>query len=225
MRHSHPAVVPQSSAALELKGKAATACLVAKDAIANLLELFEESSRMAYLTVRDCERELDTLEREIDEKLPGAITRVGERKARELIASLRFITDLERIGDLVWWIAQRLNENRPRFPKAEADAVTSMASILISMMDDINRGFSAGDASVAQAVIARDRDVDALRQKVFTFELASKNTKSTSESVEILFIVQALERAGDHITNLAEELIHLSEGRSVRHLVKKTSEG
>ena len=69
---------------------------------------------MAFLTVKECERELDQLEREIDEQLPSAITRVGERKARELVACLGFITDLERIGDLVWWIAQRLNDARSR---------------------------------------------------------------------------------------------------------------
>jgi phosphate uptake regulator len=89
------------SAESSLAGKALRGFRVAKDAAANLQEMITHGSRMAFLAVKDCERELDVLEREIDEELPAAVTLVSELEARELIASLRFITDLERIGDLV----------------------------------------------------------------------------------------------------------------------------
>ncbi len=200
------------------------ACLVARDAVFNLVELLDGSSGMAYLTVRDCERELDKLEQEIDERLPSAITRVGEKKARELLACLRFITDLERIGDLIWWIAQRIQEVRPEFSSADTDAVQKMAQLLISMLEDAHRGFLSGDVTIAQSVIARDREIDQFRRKVFSTHLGRKKLDTVRDSVEILFITQALERAGDHATNLAEELIHLYEGRSVRHVPKKVME-
>ncbi len=207
-----------------LKEKTAKAALVAKDAVANLLEFINSSSRMAFLTVKECERELDKLELEIDEQLPSAITRVGERKARELLSCLRFITDLERIGDLSWWIAQRLNRWRPDVPEKELSAITSMTSMLENMLADLHRGFLEGDVGIAQSVIARDREMDDLRRSVFTSQLDTRTKANTPDSVEILFITQALERAGDHATNLAEELIHLVEGRSVRHLPKKVTE-
>ena len=76
-------------------------CLVAKDAAMNLGEVLENSSPMGFLAIKECENELDQIERTIDEELPRAITRVGEVRARELLASLKFITDLERIGDLL----------------------------------------------------------------------------------------------------------------------------
>lgn len=60
---------------------------------------------MAFLAIRDCEQELDQIERYIDEHMPGAITQVSESKARQLLASLKAITDLERIGDLVLGVA------------------------------------------------------------------------------------------------------------------------
>ena len=213
---------PEASAAL--KARTATACLIAKDAVSNLLEFFSENSRMAFLAIKECERELDQFEREIDEHLPAAITRVGERKARELVACLRFTTDLERIGDLVWWIAQRLTEGRVDLAESDSEALREMGIKLVGMLEDVHRSFVSGDAKTAHTIIARDREIDELRRKVFKSHLQARQRKNNLQSVDILFMVQAMERAGDHATNLAEELIHLYEGHSVRHLPKKVSE-
>lgn len=180
---------------------------------------------MAFLTVKECERELDQIERELDEQLPAAITRVGERKARELVASLRFITDLERIGDLVWWIAQHLNDRRLKLPTRDSEALVEMGKHVYAMLEEVHLGFVKGEAHTAQAVIAQDRDIDELRRQVFKSHLDNKRQENSRESIEILFMCQAFERAGDHVTNLAEELIHLHEERSVRHLPKRMAEG
>src|SRR5579864_477539 len=91
----------------ELTGLTLKACLIARDATFNLLDFLRKSSRMAFLAIRDCEKELDQIERYIDEHVPRAITHVTEAKARQLLASLKAITDLERIGDLVLGAAQR----------------------------------------------------------------------------------------------------------------------
>src|SRR5215471_4667793 len=84
------------------------ACLVARDAAFNVRDLLINRSRMAFLAIKDCEKELDLIERQIDERLPVAITRVGEARARQLLASLKNTTDLERIGDLVMSAARRM---------------------------------------------------------------------------------------------------------------------
>ena len=84
------------------------ACLVAKDAAFNLRDYLENASNMAFVAVKDCEKELDRAERKIDEEITGAITQVSEVEARELLACLKFIIDLERIGDLTWSVTFRL---------------------------------------------------------------------------------------------------------------------
>lgn len=216
-------VVSSNEASAALKSRTATACLIAKDAVNNLLEFASDKSRMAFLAVKECERELDQFEREIDEQLPIAITRVGERKARELIACLRFTTDLERIGDLVWWIAQRLND-RAELQEADAKVLHEMGEKLALMLEEVHRGFVSGDPQNAQAIIARDKEIDELRRQVFSRHLLRRHREDNPEGVDTLFMVQAMERAGDHATNLAEELIHMYEGRSVRHLPKKIAE-
>src|ERR1043165_6953091 len=81
------------------------ACLVGKDAAYNLRDFIENSSNMAFISVKDCEKELDRMERRVDEEIPHAITEVTEAEARELLACLKFIIDLERIGDLTCSVA------------------------------------------------------------------------------------------------------------------------
>ena len=92
------------------------ACLIARDAAFNVRDLLTNSSRMAFLAIKDCEKELDLIERQIDEQLPAAITRVNETRARQLLSSLKSTTDLERIGDLVMSVAMRRRPELRRWP-------------------------------------------------------------------------------------------------------------
>jgi len=191
--------------------------LIAKDAAMNLRDLLENSSMMAFLAVKDCEKELDQIERQIDEKLPKAITRVGEAKARELLACLKFITDLERIGDLQWWVAQRLQS--VRVPPKTRKQMQKIAEILEGMLAQIHQGFTDRDLDLATAVLKTDSEIDLICRSLFREYLQQR---SNSHSVDVLLMTQALERAGDHTKNLAEELYHLIEGHSLRHSKKSS---
>jgi len=210
---------PQTSAAI--KDSTARACLIARDALSNLGEYLDDPSPLALLTVKQCEAELDKMERMMDEVLPAAITRVSEQKARELIASLRFIGDLERIGDLAWWVTQRVKVIRPEIQTRDLKNLRSMVKIEVELIDIIYGGFVSGDARSAQSVILRDKEIDSARNDIFDYHLHGKARRTSQSLTDILFVAQALERVGDHVTNLAEELIHLVEQRSIRHLPKK----
>ena len=65
----------QRTSTKELISLVEQACLVAKDAATNLLDYIENSSKMALLAVRDCEKELDRMERLVDQKITSAISR------------------------------------------------------------------------------------------------------------------------------------------------------
>src|SRR5579864_2700765 len=116
----------------ELTALVVRGCLIARDAVFNTRDFLADGSRLAFLAIKDCEKELDQIERKIDEQLPEAITRVGEAKARELLACLKFITDLERIGDLQWWVAQRLQS--VRVPPKTRKQMQKIAEILEGML-------------------------------------------------------------------------------------------
>src|SRR5438270_8807848 len=197
------------------------ACLIARDAAFNLRDLLTNSSRMAFLAVKDCEQELDLIERQIDERLPAAITRVNEVRARQLLSALKTTTDLERIGDLVMSVALRVQARTVKIPAADVRQLVEMSSTLRDMLELIHRGFSILELECARKVLQMDKELDRVCHGLFQKYLAKTIPQGDTSGFEVLLMAQALERAGDHTTNLAEELYSLIEGRSVRHMPKK----
>jgi len=211
-----PAAIPHDLTRLALK-----ACLIARDAAFNIRDLVTNSSRMAFLAIKDCEKELDLIERQIDERLPAAITRVNEARARQLLASLKCTTDLERIGDLMMNVAMRVQSRATKVPASDARQLVEMSVTLRDMLDLIHRGFVSLDLDCARKVLQMDKEVDGVCHALFQKHLTATLPQNDTTSFEVLLMAQALERAGDHTTNLAEELYSLIEGRSLRHVPKK----
>jgi phosphate transport system protein len=205
----------------DLARLALKACLIARDAAFNVRDLLTNSSRMAFLAIKDCEKELDLIERQIDERLPAAITKVNEARARQLLASLKCITDLERIGDLVMSVALRVQSRSAKWPASDTRQLVGMSVTLRDMLDLIHRGFVSLDLDCARSVLHMDKEIDSVCHALFQKHLAANVPQNDTTSFEILLMAQALERAGDHTTNLAEELYSLIEGHSLRHLPKK----
>jgi phosphate transport system protein len=205
----------------DLTRLALNACLIARDAAFNVRDLITNSSRMAFLAIKDCEKELDLIERQIDERLPAAITRVNEVRARQLLSSLKCTTDLERIGDLVMSVAMRVQVRTAKIPASDMRQLVEMSSVLREMLDLIHKGFSTLDLECARQVLQMDKEVDRVCHAMFQKHLAETSAPGDPAGFDVLLMAQALERAGDHTTNLAEELYSLIEGRSLRHAPKK----
>jgi len=217
---------PRSSSAMkfapdDLTRLALKACLIARDAAFNVKDLLTNSSRMAFLAIKDCEKELDLIERQIDERMPAAITRVNEARARQLLSSLKCTTDLERIGDLVMSVALRIQARTTKIPSSDVRQLVEMSNVLHDMLELIHKGFTTLDLECARKVLQMDKDIDRVCHSLFQKHLAENVAQGDTSGFEILLMAQALERAGDHSTNLAEELYSLIEGRSLRHVPKK----
>jgi len=222
--HTRPAQISNGElGGDELPALVVRGCLIARDAVFNVRDFLADGSRLAFLAIKDCEKELDQIERKIDEQLPEAITRVGEAKARELLACLKFITDLERIGDLAYSAVMQLQGRREKLPVADSRQLIEMASLLCTMLEQVHQGFIERDVAHAQTVLQSDPGVDRLCHSLFHRHLAEPNSPTGQKNFDILLAAQALERIGDHAKNLAEELYGLSEGRSLRHNARKLS--
>jgi phosphate transport system protein len=220
--HSLKKTQKKGAASLDdLAQTALRAFLIARDAASNVGDLFTSSSRMAFLAIKECEQELDVIERYIDERTPAAITRVNEARARQLLTSLKCTTDLERIGDLVMSMALRLQARTEKVPSSDSRQLVEMSTILREMLDLVYRGFVDLDLERARKVMQMDKDIDRVCHALFQKHLNAHAAPSSPSSFEILLMAQALERAGDHTINLAEDLYSLIEGRSLRHAAKK----
>ena len=220
-RPTKTAAEPKLGGPDDLARLALKACLIARDAAFNVRDLVTNNSRMAFLAIKDCEKELDLIERQIDERLPAAITRVNEARARQLLSSLKSTTDLERIGDLVMSVAMRVQARTSKIPAADVRGLVEMSAVLHDMLDLVHRGFSTLDLECARKVLQMDKEIDRVCHGLFQKHLAETVAQGETTGFDVLLMAQALERAGDHTTNLAEDLYSLIEGRSLRHMPKK----
>ncbi len=204
----------------DLTGTALKAFLIARDAAFNVRDLLTHSSRMAFLAIKECEQELDVIERYIDDRLPAAITRVNEIRARQLLTSLKCTTNLERIGDLMMSVAMRVQSRTSKMAASDVRQLVEMSATLREMLDLVYRGFVDLDLECARKVLQMDKDIDRVCHGLFQKHLTEHPSENPS-GFDVLLMAQALERAGDHTTNLAEDLYSLIEGRSLRHAPKK----
>ena len=205
---------------VQLREQTLRACQVARAAAGIVAEGIATGVPSLLEGVREREKELDALDRIIDQDVTSIITRVSEEHARELLACLKFIIDLERVGDLLLGCANRAATVGSRIDLQDIRDLTVMASRLEKMLGDVHDAFSQRDLNRALAVLRSDAELDRLRNLVFLRHLDNRDSAPRQESFHVLFMTQALERAGDHAKNLAEEVCHLVSGHSVRHVLR-----
>src|SRR5512140_2392781 len=85
-----------------------TACGLARSSAAAAADALASRSSAAFATIADCERKLDLLDREMDERVAYAVTLVDAGDARDLLVCMKCLIDLERIGDLLCAFASRV---------------------------------------------------------------------------------------------------------------------
>jgi phosphate transport system protein len=170
---------------------------------------------LAAEVIRDDKR-IDALEAEVEQL---AVQTIALRAPmaddlREMIASLKIVSVVERIGDYGKNIAKRvaqLNESR------SIDAIPllmSMSQLVTALVRDSLDSFARRDAELAKAVTVRDKPIDDFYNSIFralvTFMM--ENPRSISESAHLLFVAKNLERIGDHATNIAEMVHYVVTG-------------
>ena len=210
--------VPEPSYA-HLVRRTIEACQVAKEAAAAAAEGIATGSSPLLNTLREREKELDTLDMEIDAGVTAAITRVTEVEARELLACMKFMIGLERIGDLLLSFASSAQAASGRLDPQDTRDLTHMATVLEKMLSDVGEAFRLRDVKKAIDVLRADAEMDRLRNLIFLRHIENPENVQRQASLQVIFMTQSLERAGDHAKNLAEEVCFLVSGHTVRHVM------
>ncbi|HTS38462.1 MAG TPA: PhoU domain-containing protein [Candidatus Solibacter sp.] len=195
------------------------ACRLAKDAAGAAAEGIATGSPALLSSLRQRERELDTLDMEIDGGVTSAITEVGPAEARELLACMKFMIGLERIGDLLLSFANSAHAAGARIDSEDTRDLTQMATILEKMLTDCADSFSNREIGKAIDVLRADAEMDRLRNLIFLRHIENPENVHRQASLQVIFMTQSLERAGDHAKNLAEEVCHFVSGHTVRHVL------
>jgi len=203
-----------------LVGLTLRACEVARAAVANAADGIASNAPSLFLAVDDCEKELDALDRELDERLTHALGFGKDAERRELLCCMKFMTDLERIGDLVSTFASGARALGSRLEPQDVQDLIRIATILEKMLADVRQAFSARDLDRAISVLRADSEIDRLRNLMFVRHVENPEGQPTRESIQVLFMAQSLERAGDHTKNCAEEICHFVSGHTLRHVLR-----
>jgi len=139
---------------------------------------------------------------------------------RLIIAIIKTITDLERIGDegeKIGNIAARLAAMER--PESKYREIKHMGRLVTEMVHGALDAFARLDAQAAVEVARRDRAVDeeyeAIQRQSITFMM--EDPRSIRRALDVMWIVRALERVGDHAKNICEYVIFMVHGKDVRH--------
>jgi len=140
---------------------------------------------------------------------------------RFVTMSLKFVIDVERIADLAAGIAKRaleLNRLPALEPRGDLPALAAMVQRNLHVAID---SFVRGDAEQAAVVIRADTEIDRLNATLFAQLMAhvAADPATVTRVLPLSSVCRYLERIGDHVKNLAEEVIFMVEATDVRHRV------
>lgn len=213
-RHFHDELSQVKIRLLTMSGEAEAALGLAAEA------LLERDADKAQRVIRG-DRVIDTMEVEIEEQCIHllALQQPMARDLRMLTSALKIANDLERVGDHAVNIAQsvqRLAQSRPIAPEPE---LVEMARLAREMLSDALEAFIRGDAVAGREICRRDDKVDNLHRSVFRILLTHmmEDPHMIGAGMELFLVSRNLERVADLATNIAEDVVFLVEGKSIKH--------
>ena len=144
---------------------------------------------------------------------------------RWLLAILKINANLERIGDTAEGIARYIKEAETPFdPKLlETTQVLEMYEAAEIMLGDVRKALAEEDTDLAKALIKRDKVLDKINAKADKALLGyiQGHPENTHQALKISNIIRKLERIGDQITNIAEEVVFYVDAKVVKHRQKE----
>lgn len=138
---------------------------------------------------------------------------------RAIVSATKINSDLERVGDLAVNIAEAVRRYLQHPPVKELIDLPHMAEIAQGMLRDCLDSYVRRDTTLAQTVLDRDDELDALKTLVFRdlLDHMLDDASTIEPSLDLILISRHLERIGDHATNVAEDVIFMVSARDVRH--------
>ncbi len=139
------------------------ACELAREAAAIAAEGIATGSMSRLNAIRQCEKDLDAIDVEVDTGVTSAIAGAPEAEARQLLACMKVMIGVERIGDLLLSFATSAQAASGHLDSQDCRDLTQMATVLEKMLADVGQSFSQKDVNKAIQVLRADAEMDRLR--------------------------------------------------------------
>lgn len=194
--------------------------------------LVEEQIREAMLALRDGDGELgekvvtddyrvNSMEVEIDEDCQHilALRQPAAGDLRMVIAIIKTITDLERIGDEAEKIGRMASRLAASGRPGRGAGLQHLGTLVLQMVHDALDAFARLDVKSALNVVRRDNVVDSEYDTILRTYMTymMEDPRQISQVMDMIWCARSLERIGDHAKNTCEYIVFLVKGKDVRH--------
>ena len=165
--------------------------------------------------------EIDMLEKQVDQEGVALLIRFHPVASdmREVISAMKVSTNLERIGDQSVTIARRAKRLNFRPLVSEVALLEPAYRHALAIFRDSIRAFAESDCELAQTLKPRDRELDTLTTDISEklVARATADPENVPSYLDLIFVGRALERIGDHATNIAEDSFWRDQATDIRH--------
>ncbi len=198
-----------------------------KDQLTKCLHAIETNDLSATKDVIKKEERINNLELDIDKDCENilALHNPVATDLRFVLAALKISANLERIGDNSKNLADFINKNIKKSNLAILSNfnVNRMLLVAISMMDDIREAVQHDNVEMAKKIARKDDELDETTKKALkvSTKLIKADPKNSTLVLKTYTIIRRLERIGDYIKNIAEEVVFHLDAKVIKH--KKSS--
>ena len=213
-RHFHDELHTLQARLMEMAG-------LVESAVADGAQAVIDRDRSETKAIKKLDVRIDALEIEIDAMVMEllALHQPMASDLRQVIATNKVANDLERVGDHAVSMAKAAKRLSKAIPTPHMRELAEMAAIAREMIADALASLVNRDSKAARMVCARDDQVDDLRRSLFRILVKRmlEDPERISGFLELMLVSRHLERIADLSTNIAEDVVFLVEGKTIKH--------
>lgn len=220
----HPHISRQFDQELEdLRNRVLVMGGMVEEQVGNAIQALLENDVVLAEQVIANDYNVNSIEVEIDEECTQIIARrqPAARDLRLVLAVIKTIADLERIGDEARRIARQALDLSAHYPKKnQLSELEQLARHVKTMLHDALDVFARMDVEHALKVVEQDEQVDKEYESILRQQITymMEDARSIPVALDIMWSARALERIGDRSCNICEYVIYYVKGKDVRHV-------
>lgn len=204
-----------------LKARLLEMSVLVEELLRTSVEALAERDQGKARSVVRGDRKVDALELELDEAAINllALQQPVARDLRLITMTMRISNDLERIGDHAVNVAEAVRHLDRHLTFGRFPQLGEMARITRGMLTDALDSFTRSDTVLARDVRRRDDQVDALQDSMIRILLTHmmEDPRRIGSALSLILVSRNLERVADLATNIAEDVVFVVEGQSIKH--------